>query len=60
MDRVRLSVLQAEIRSQLDAVAAVVVVLEERASQWGPDDPASVESVGYQLHNLYNVIEDLN
>jgi hypothetical protein len=59
VDRVRLSVLEAEVRSQLDEIAGVVSVLEERANQWAADDPASIESVAYQLHNLYNAIEDL-
>lgn len=59
MDAVRLSVLRAEVRGQLNKIERVVVILEERASEWAPNDAATVESVAYQVHNFYSATEDL-
>ena len=59
MDSIRLAVLQAEIEAQLGRIEQVFVLLEDRASDLQPDNPGSVESVAYQLHNVYNAIEYL-
>jgi hypothetical protein len=59
MDAVRLKLLQAELEAQLDEIEQVYVELEDRAAQMNPNAPGYIESTGYQLHNLYNAIEDL-
>ena len=59
MDPVSLKVLIAEVEMQLDKVEQVYAELEDRANQMRPDTPGQVESTAYQLHNLYNAIEDL-
>jgi hypothetical protein len=59
VDAVRLSVLRAEVQGQLNKIEQVFATLEGRASEWAPDDVATVESVAYQVHNFYSAIEDL-
>jgi hypothetical protein len=59
MDAVSLNVLKAEIEAQLEKIDQVYRELDDRASQMQPDVPGLVESTAYQLHNLYNAIEDL-
>lgn len=59
MDPVSLSVLKAEIEAQVEKINQVYDELEDRASQMEPDIPPLVESTAYQLHNLYNAVEDL-
>jgi uncharacterized protein YutE (UPF0331/DUF86 family) len=59
MDAVSLKVLQAEIEAQLEEIKQVYVEVEDRANQMAPNSPAQIESTAYQLHNLYNAVEDL-
>ncbi len=59
MDAVSLKVLQAEIEAQLEEIKQVYVELEDRANQMAANTPAQIESTAYQLHNLYNAVEDL-
>jgi hypothetical protein len=59
MDAVTLKLLEAEIKDQLDKIEQVYFELEDRASSMRPDSPALIESVAYQLHNLYTAVEDL-
>ncbi len=59
MDEVSLNVLKAEIEAQLEKINQVYRELEDRAGQMEPDLPPLVESTAYQLHNLYNAVEDL-
>lgn len=59
MDAVRLAVLRAEVEAQWERIEQVFLLIEERANGMREDDPASVESVSYQLHNLYSAVEDL-
>jgi uncharacterized protein YutE (UPF0331/DUF86 family) len=59
MDAARLKVLQAELEAQLEKLEQVYVELEDRAAQMNPNAPGYIESTGYQLHNLYNAVEDL-
>jgi hypothetical protein len=59
MDAVRLRVLEAEIEAQLAKIEQVYTELDDRAGQMLPEIEAVIESVAYQLHNLYNAIEDL-
>jgi hypothetical protein len=59
VDSIRLSLLEAEIKAQLDKIEQVFALLEARTTNFQPDNPGSVESVAYQLHNVYNAIEYL-
>lgn len=59
MDAIKLRVLEAEIQAQLNKIEQVYKILDERADQMQVHAPAYVESVAYQLHNLYNALEDL-
>ncbi len=59
MDQACLNVLDAEVRAQLAAIAEVATTIEERAARLQADDPAFLESLAYQMHNLYNAVEDL-
>lgn len=56
MDAVRLSLLRAETQRQLTEIDRIYAKIEQRKQG---HDPASLESLGYQLHNLYCAFEDL-
>jgi hypothetical protein len=56
MDQNEYISVSSQIRAQLDEIDAVFDLVEERASETGP---AGIESLGYQLHNLYSACEDL-
>ncbi|RME41335.1 MAG: hypothetical protein D6796_15955 [Caldilineae bacterium] len=59
MDAGELTVLKADIRAQMTMIEATLNRLKERSrGEWG-DDLARMESVAYQIHNLYNAVEDL-
>jgi len=59
MDSVKLRLLEAEIKAQLEKIERVYLELEDRAGQMQPETPGPIESTAYQLHNLYNAVEDL-
>jgi hypothetical protein len=59
MDPIRLRVLEAEVTAQLAEIEQIYETLENRASQMRPESPIPIESTAYQLHNLYNAVEDL-
>ena len=59
MDSASLKLLEADIKAQLENIEQVYAELEDRAAQIRPGDLGYIESTGYQLHNLYNAIEDL-
>ena len=59
MDRASLKVLEAEIKDQLEKIDQVYDELEDRAAQMQSGGLGYIESTAYQLHNLYNAIEDL-
>jgi len=59
MDKNALTVLQTDIQGQMDLINKIFAKLEERAIGLTPDAPAIMESVAYQIHNLYNAVEDL-
>ena len=56
MEKERLAVLKAEIKAQIQEIEGIYTRLEERNRK---KDKAAIESVGYQLHNLYCAFEDL-
>ena len=59
MDKNALIVLTADINAQMALVRKTLEIIDERAAQLKPDDQIRLESVAYQIHNLYNAIEDL-
>jgi len=58
MDPIQLKVLRAEMQAQWKAIEDVYDQVEARAAGLRPKDPASLESLAYQLHNLYSAVED--
>ena len=66
MEKERLAVLQAEIKAQIQEIEGIYTRIEDRI-KWGTDlnlspanrNKAAMESVGYQVHNLYCAFEDL-
>jgi hypothetical protein len=67
VDKERLAVLQAEIKAQIQGIEGIYTRIEDR-TKWAnpgtdlnlsPTNKAVMESVGYQLHNLYCAFEDL-
>ena len=59
MDKNQLIVLQADINAQLTIIKTIAATVEERARGLETDDAVRLESVAYQIHNLYNGTEDL-
>ncbi|EDX83877.1 hypothetical protein S7335_1574 [Synechococcus sp. PCC 7335] len=58
MDSERLAGLTAELKGQLWLIEKVNVRLQSRLNA-GLDTPGQLDSVAYQIHNLYCSIEDL-
>jgi len=56
VDQARLAVLRAEVEKQLEAIASIYHRIEKRKRR---TSQAYLESLGYQLHNLYCAFEDL-
>jgi uncharacterized protein YutE (UPF0331/DUF86 family) len=56
MDAERHGLIQAEVRAQLDEIDSVYQRIDSRRHM--PGEPG-VESLSYQLHNLYSAFEDL-
>jgi hypothetical protein len=56
MDRERLTILRAEVEAQLREVDKIYERLEERKRETGR---SAIESISFQLHNLYCAFEDL-
>jgi len=59
MDDEILVLLISDLEAQLALIEETFDRLEERASGLRPNDEARLESTAYQLHNLYNAVEDL-
>ncbi len=56
MDKGRLAILKAEVDAQVREIENIYTKIEERRRKRGK---VALESVGYQLHNLYCAFEDL-
>jgi hypothetical protein len=52
-------ILQTDIAAQLAQIDDVFAKLEDRAQDFDADDTRHLESVAYQIHNVYSVTEDL-
>jgi hypothetical protein len=59
MDKNELIVLKADLATQLALIEGAFERLEDRARDLNPHDIKQLESVAYQLHNVYNAIEGL-
>ena len=57
MDKNALIVFKADIQAQIVLVDRILTLIDERATGLTADDPIRLESVAYQIHNLYNAIE---
>jgi hypothetical protein len=55
----KVAILTAEVKAQMALIEAVYVKLETRAADLAPENEAGLESIAYQIHNLYNAVEDL-
>ncbi|MEO0457153.1 MAG: hypothetical protein AAF152_11330 [Cyanobacteria bacterium P01_A01_bin.114] len=58
MDSGRVAGLTAEIKAQMRLIERVAERLQQRVSA-GLDTPGQLESVAYQIHNIYCAAEDL-
>lgn len=56
MDKAKLAILKAEINAQAEEIKKIYEKIKERAEK---KDQVTLESLGYQLHNLYCAFEDL-
>jgi hypothetical protein len=56
VEKERLAVLKAEIKAQIQEIEGIYTRLEDRKRK---KDKTAIESMGYQLHNLYCAFEDL-
>ena len=59
MDSQKLILLKADINAQLQLIKAINGKLAVRAEGVNPDDAIRLESIAYQIHNLYSATEDL-
>lgn len=59
MDKETLAILTSDIESQMVLIDDIFAKLEDRAAGLSPEDERQLESAAYQLHNLYNAVEDL-
>lgn len=59
MEQSVLAVLTAELKAQMSAIDGICEKVQVRAAGLDPTDEIRMESVAYQIHNLYNAIEDL-
>jgi len=59
MDNRQLILLKADINAQLQLIKAIDDKVAVRAEGVNPDDVIRLESIAYQIHNLYSATEDL-
>ncbi len=59
MDENALIILKTDFNAQMSLIRRTLTLIEDRASGLTPDNPTRLESVAYQIHNLYNAVEDL-
>jgi hypothetical protein len=59
MDSNSLIILQADIKAQINLIQRVFEQLLDRANGLQPNDIVRLESIAYNIHNLYNAMEDL-
>jgi predicted nucleotidyltransferase len=52
-------IFESDLLAQLELIKRIAAQLEQRAAGLRSDDIIRLESVAYQIHNLYNAVEDL-
>ena len=55
MEKKRVALLQAELQSRIQAIANIYLKLDDRKGRRGK---VAVESLAYQIHNLYCAFEE--
>jgi len=59
MEKNQLIILKSDLYAQLGLVKIIYQKLVERSNNLEPNDIIRLESIAYQIHNLYNATEDL-
>lgn len=59
MDKNSLLIFKTDINAQLQLLKIIHGKLKQRSENLNPEDIVRLESIAYQIHNLYNAIEDL-
>ncbi len=59
MDTNTLIILKSDLNAQMDLINNITNKLKERSQNLRSDDLIRLESIAYQIHNLYNAMEDL-
>jgi len=59
LEEAALKILESDIRNQLNEIEVVYRKIDDRKFATESDDQIRLESLGYQLHNLYSTFEDL-
>lgn len=58
MDEVKISILKSEMEAQIRVISEIYEKIETRKTSF-EDSQTNIESLAYQLHNLYCAFEDL-
>lgn len=59
MDAKEVMIFTTDLTTQMVVIDEVFINLEDRAQNFNADDVRQLESIAYQIHNIYNAIEDL-
>ena len=59
MDSPEFVIFRSDVKAQMALIDDVFTNLEDRAQDLDTDDTRQLESVAYQIHNVYNAVEDL-
>jgi hypothetical protein len=59
MDKNTLIILRTDVKAQLELITAINQKLVKRSENLTGDNPILLESIAYQIHNLYGSTEDL-
>lgn len=59
MDSHKLILLKVDLQAQMNLMAVIHQKLLDRATRLSVDDDIILESIAYQIHNLYCTVEDL-
>lgn len=59
MDKNTLIILKTDLNAQIQLIITIEQKLQARSENLESDDVIRLESIAYQIHNLYNTTEDL-
>ena len=57
MDKNSLLIFKTDINAQRQLIKMIEEKLKQRSENLNPEDITRLESVAYQIHNLYNAVE---